>query len=133
MSPDREPPGALDRRRRAAALFEAGATQAEVARSLEVSRQTVSRWYAIWRNQGADAFGAGGRRGPRSRLTENDVRLIDAALRRGPQAHGFHDVRWTCRQVAWLIAQLTGISYHPAHVSRLIRRHGWDVDPLSPK
>jgi Homeodomain-like domain len=38
--------GMEKRRRRAARLFDKGATQAEVARQLGVSRQSVSRWYA---------------------------------------------------------------------------------------
>ena len=123
------PPAAVLRRRRAAELFEAGAPQADVARALGVSRQTVSRWHAIWSDQGEAGLTTVIRRGPRSRLTDADVRRIDAALRQGPPAYGFPDERWSCRQVAWVISQLTGVSYHPAHVCRLIHRHGWSLTP----
>ena len=120
---------AASRRRNAVELFEAGVAQADVARQLGVSRQTAHRWHVIWRDSGADALRASGRRGPRARLTDADVLAVGAALRRGPQAHGFADERWTCRQVGWIVETLTGVSYHPSHVSRLIRRYGWPVDP----
>ena len=40
----------LERRRRAARLFAAGKrSQAEIARELDISRQSVSRWFEAWR------------------------------------------------------------------------------------
>jgi transposase len=36
------------RRERAAELFAGGRSQAEVARELDVSRQSASRWHAGW-------------------------------------------------------------------------------------
>jgi transposase len=117
-----------DERPRAAAMFEAGVTQADIARAFGVTRQTVSRWHAAWRQAGAAGL-APSRRGPRSRLTDTDLERVGAALARGPHAYGFPDRRWSCRQVTWLIAQLTGVSYHPAHVCRLIHRHGWSIEP----
>ena len=117
------------RRRRAAELFDAGMAQAEVARRLSVSRQTAHRWHVVWIQGGAEALRAPGRAGARTRLTEADVSAVAAALARGPQAHGFPDERWTCRQVGWVIEQLTDVSYHPSLVSRLIRRNRWVVDP----
>lgn len=96
---------------------------------LGVSRQTASRWQARWRDAGAEGLKAVSRAGPRSRLTDEDAQRIGRALGQGPQAYGFSDEHWTCQQVTWLIARLTGVSFHPAHVCRLIRRHGWSVHP----
>lgn len=110
-------------------MFEAGVTQAETARELGVSRQTVSRWHAKWRREGAQALAGQGQRGPRGRLSEADIALVGSALRQGPVTYGFADKRWSCRQVGWLINKLVGVSYHPSHVCRLIRRHGWSVNP----
>ena len=127
------PDVAETRRRRAAELFEAGVAQAEVARRLGVSRQTAHRWHVTWRDGGADALRRSSRRGPHAGLTEADIGNIGAGLREGPQAHGFPDERWTCRQVGWVIEQIAGVGYHPSHVSRLIRRHGWSVGgPFAP-
>ena len=123
------PAEAAARRRRAAELFAAGVSPAEVARQLGVSRQTAHRWHVTWRDGGAGALEPSGTRGPQARLTDTDLRTVAAVLLRGSAASGFSDAHWTCRQVGWVIEQTTGVSYHPAHVSRLIRRHGWSVNP----
>ena len=51
------------RRKRAAQLFRQGKTQADVARELEVSRQSVSRWHAEWKTGGTAALRGAGRAG----------------------------------------------------------------------
>src|SRR5215217_6855765 len=45
-------------------------------------------------------------------------------LSRGAPAHGFRGDVWTCERVAKVIHKEFGISYHPAHVSRLVRALG---------
>ena len=42
-------------------------------------------------------------------------------LERGAQAHGFRGEVWTCERVARMIRKEFGVSYHPAHVSRLLK------------
>src|SRR5215217_572847 len=39
----------------------------------------------------------------------------------GAQAHGFRGEVWTCERVAEVIRREFGVSYHPAHVSRLLK------------
>ena len=52
------------RRQRAARLFASGKVSlAEIARELQVSRQSVSRWYAEWKKGGSHALRAAGRAG----------------------------------------------------------------------
>ena len=114
------------RRTRAAAMFERGATQADVARELEVSRQSVSRWYADWRAGGPSALKAAGRAGRMPRLTERQLGEVDRALRRGPRAHGFATDLWTLDRVVAVIEATTGVRYHPGHVWKLLRdKLGW--------
>jgi transposase len=117
--------GMEKRRRRAARLFERGATQADVARELEVSRQSVSRWYLDWRAGGTKALKAAGRAGRLPRLSEAQLAQVDRALRRGPRAHGFPTDVWTLARVATVIESETGVTYHPGHVWKLLRRLGW--------
>ena len=45
-------------------------------------------------------------------------------LARGAPAHGFRGEVWTCERVARLILREFGVSYHPAHVSRIVRALG---------
>ena len=47
-------------RMQAGALFAAGHTQAEVARTLGVARQNVSRWHALWQGGGLQALASRG-------------------------------------------------------------------------
>jgi transposase len=118
--------GMEKRRRRAARMFERGVSQAEVARELEVSRQSVSRWYADWRAGGTKALKAAGRAGRMPRLTVTQLRQVDRALRRGPRAHGFATDLWTLDRVAQVIEAETGVRYHPGHVWKLLRdKLGW--------
>jgi hypothetical protein len=57
----RSPKAARQRRLQAARLFEQGLSQAEVARRLQVSRQTASRWHARWRTGGRAGLAGPGR------------------------------------------------------------------------
>lgn len=52
----------------------AGAIMAEVARSLRVSRQSVSRWYHDWRRGGRAALRVAGRAG---RKTTHSARALE--------------------------------------------------------
>ena len=47
-------------RMQAGALFAANHAQAEVARTLGVARQNVSRWHVQWRSGGPDALRSAG-------------------------------------------------------------------------
>jgi transposase len=118
--------GMEKRRRRAARMFVRGVSQADVARELEVSRQSVSRWYADWRGGGTKALKAAGRAGRMPRLSETQLRQVDQALRKGPRAHGFPTDLWTLDRVAQVIETETGVRYHPGHVWKLLRdKLGW--------
>ena len=118
--------GMEKRRWRAARMFARGATQADVARELEVSRRSVRRWSADWRAGGSKALKAAGRAGRMPRLTGTQLRQVDRALRKGPRAHGFATDLWTLDRVAQVIETETGVHYHPGHVWKLLRdRLGW--------
>lgn len=46
---------------------------------------------------------------------------VPELLQRGAEAHGFRGEVWTCARVAEVIRREFGVSYHPAHVSRLLK------------
>jgi transposase len=118
--------GMEKRRKQAARMFARGVTQADVARQLAVSRQSVSRWYADWVAGGAKALKAAGRAGRMPRLTQAQLAQIDRALRKGPLAHGFGTDLWTLERVAEVIEAETGVRYHAGHVWKLLRdKLGW--------
>lgn len=117
--------GMEQRRKRAARLFARGVPQAEVARQLEVSRQSVSRWHADWSAAGVKGLKAAGRAGRLPRLSEAQLAQVERALREGPRAHGFPSDVWTLARVATVIEAETGVAYHLGHVWKLLRRLGW--------
>ena len=117
-----------NRRRHAARMFSSGTKQAEVARTLGVSRQSVSRWYKDWQKAGTNGLKAAGRAGRKPKIGAGDLKRIDIALRQGARANGFSTDLWTLRRVAKVIEAITGAHYHQGHVWRILRDSmGWSL------
>ena len=113
------------RRMRAAELFAKGVSQADIARELSVSHQTVSDWHEKWRAGGKQALKAAGRAGRPPKVTEAQLAKVERALERGPKANGFSTDLWTLARVAEVIEVTTGVRYHLGHVWRVLRQMGW--------
>jgi transposase len=120
-----------DRRLCAAELFAAGVRQAEVARQLDVTRQSVHRWYARWREGGVQALCSRGPTGYPSRLSDTDVERLTQLLLQGAVAHGFTGELWTVARITQLIVREFGVVYHPSHVWWLLR-HRLGFSPQRP-
>jgi transposase len=58
-------------------------------------------------------------------LSAAQLAQIPALLAQGAAAFGWRGNYWTTRRVAKLIGDQLGVSYHPTHVSRLLRHMGW--------
>ena len=123
--PRRDRTALESRRRRAAALFRGGLSQADVARALEVSRQSVSRWYEQWRQGGEPALKQAPRAGRPALLSGAQLRAVEKALLKGAVAFGYPNELWTLRRVAEVIEIKTGVRYHEGHVWRVLRGLGW--------
>jgi transposase len=114
-----------DRRLRASAYFSGGQmTQAAISRELQVSRQSVGRWYRQWQQGGARVLRGAGRAGRKPKLTRQQQSRLLVALERGARTHGFDSDRWTLDRVTTIITKLTGVSYHRGHVWRIVRGLG---------
>jgi transposase len=78
------------RRLQAAELFAQGRSQAEVARTLGVSRQSAHLWHARFAQGGVDALGSRGPTGPDPRLSAAQLAKVEEeALLAGAMANGF--------------------------------------------
>jgi transposase len=116
------------RRLAAAELFATGVRQAEVARRLGVSRQSVHLWYQRWQAAGPDALRSQGPTGPAPRLSDSQLHQIEQALLQGAGASGFAGELWTLDRITIVIERLTGVRHHPAWVWALLHyRLGWSV------
>src|SRR6202171_3396847 len=117
---------ALERRRmRAAKLLAQGLSQSEVARRVGAHRQSVSKWAAELQAKGRAGLKKAGRAGRKPRLSAEQINQIERGLKRGPQALGYETSLWTANRVVHLIEQECGVSFHPGHVWKILRRLGW--------
>lgn len=127
-APRRDFAALRQRRRRAARWFAAGKrTQAEIARELRVSRQSVRRWYEAWQSDEPGWISGAGRAGRQPKLDDKQLALVDEALRQGARAHGFGTELWTLPRVATLIEGVTGVRYHPGHVWKILGAMKWSL------
>jgi transposase len=65
------------RRQRAAELFAQGRSQAEVARELDVSRQSASHWHAGWQAAGPTGLQSRGPTGRRPKIPDSALEEIE--------------------------------------------------------
>jgi transposase len=127
VRPRRDREAMEERRKRAASLFRQGLSQAEVARALEVTRQSVSRWHRAWREGGVAALKKAERAGRPPLLNAAELKRVERRLLKGAEANGFPTELWTLERVTVVIATETGVEYHPGHVWRLLRQMGWSL------
>jgi transposase len=111
------------RRRKAARLLARGVKQADVARQLNVSRQSISTWAKsleadpqAWRSKPT---------GYPAALDQAQRKWLCALMRRGAQAYGFTNDVWTLSRVAKVIRQEFGIAYGRTNVWLLLKALGF--------
>ena len=109
------------RRLRAFELKKRGWKQAQIADALGVSEGAVSQWMKRAREEGVEGLRHKPPPGATPRLSEQERAKLPELLERGAEAQGFRGEVWTCERVAIVIRREFGVSYHPAHVSRLLK------------
>lgn len=111
----------------AIALNMEGKAAPEIADILKVHRTKVSMWLWNWQEYGMDGILEGHRSGrPPAMAADERQRLADI-LDSGPIAYGFSSGVWTSPMVARVIEEEFSITYHPAHVSRILHDIGFSV------
>lgn len=118
----------LERRRlRGARLLASGESQAEVARRVGVSRQTVMRWDRVREQGGVEALRRPKQFGRPERLSVEQRAELVQILKAGALAAGFGTELWTVPRIGQLINQRFGVSMVSTSVWRLLGRLGWSV------
>jgi transposase len=116
---------ALEQRRlKAAKLLDNGLSQAEVARRVGASRQSVSQWATALGEKGKDGLKRR-RLGRPSQLSDAQCAELGNMLVEGALAQGFATELWTLPRIGKLIKQRFGIVYSNGHVWHLLRRLGF--------
>src|SRR5262245_54932133 len=109
----------LERRRfRAIALLDEGVPRKLLAKILGVSPCSLSRWRRL-----ADlgVLKATPHLGPARKLSDDDFHKLEGLLLEGATSHGWHNNLWTTGRICRLIFDYFGVTYHPDHVSRMLR------------
>ena len=112
------------RRLHAWTLHRQGWSQTRIARELGVTQGAVSQWIKRAQAEGGEAaLYHRPTSGRRATLGEEQLTQLPDLLAQGARVFGFENNRWTTARVAALLKQRYGVSYHPAHVSRLLRKY----------
>src|ERR1700694_3034947 len=115
----------LERRRMAAAqLLKQGVSQSEVARRLGVHRQLQIRWARQLAQSGRAGWKQAGRAGRKPKLSASQLRKIEQALKRGPEALGYASGLWTTSRGRELIEDQCGVRDPEAQFGRILRQSG---------
>jgi transposase len=96
------------------------------------------RWLGGWEYTGSRSAGGlgslaspgcglrkAGRTGRPPKLSPAQLRDLERALKRGPEACRFASRLWTASRVRDLIEYRTGVRYHEDHVWRILRKLNW--------
>jgi transposase len=113
------------RRKRALELKPRGWKQRKIAAALGVSAAAVSQWVAETRVRGREAWRAKPRPTGPMKLTPDQLHRVPELLSHGAEAYGCRGACWTCARVATVMWEAFGVSYHKAHVSRLLKALQW--------
>lgn len=113
------------RRLRALELHEQGRRGKEIAEILGVSGAAVSRWLITAREHGKEALRSRKAPGAKPKLTDEQFEELPELLKRSPERYGFKGEVWTCPRVVTLVRERFGVTYHPAHMSRILKRLGF--------
>ena len=98
-----------------------GWKQQDIATALGVTKGAVSQWMRRAREGGVEALRRHPATGPTTKLTREHLEHLPSLLAPGAEASGYRGDVWTTKRVAEVIWRTFGVSYHPAHVSRLLR------------
>jgi transposase len=115
------------RRLRAWDLWQQGWKQKDIAAALGVSKGAVSQWLKRAKVEGREGLRRHLAPGPQPQLTAEQLGQLPQLLNQGAEAFGFRGEVWTTARVAAVIKRTFGVSYHPAHCSRLLQAINYSV------
>ena len=113
------------RRKQALQLKEQGYSDQEMSQSLGVTKGAISHWMKRVAQLGEEGVVARPHTGSPTKLSKEQQRLLPKYLSYSAEAYGFRGEIWTSRRVAEVIEVEFGVKYHPATVTRLLKKLKW--------
>ncbi|MDE1892658.1 MAG: winged helix-turn-helix domain-containing protein, partial [Betaproteobacteria bacterium] len=111
-------------RRQGMSMLKRGLKQADVARKLEVSRQTVSVWNKVIKSNPIQPW-RGNKLGRPRRMDNMDKISLSSMVRRGAERFGYKDKKWTLERIAKVYGNNDGKPYSKTYLSRILREMGF--------
>lgn len=125
MRPHGSPQALENRRYKAVAMLNTGMTLDEVAKRLNTTVTSVYRWKHALQRGGRRALVSKPVPGRPRKLNEKECTHLLTILLKGAVAYGFPNEFWTLKRIAYVIRKEFGVSYHPNHIWRILRRFRW--------
>jgi len=113
------------RRRQALELLGKGLNPPEIAERLDCSLSSVYYWNDLRKKKGDEALKAKPVPGRPEKLNMRQRHSLTRTLVKGAMKNGYSTDLWTLRRISGVIDKQFGVSYHPAHVWKLLKELGW--------
>ena len=109
-------------------LHELGKGQKEIAQIVDCDQFWVSKVLKRYKSYGLESFLTKGKaRGVPTKLNDQALERLSSMLIKGSLFYGFETDNWTRARIATLIQDKFSVSYHPAHITRLMRKMGFSL------
>jgi transposase len=122
-----------DHRLHGVLLVAQGMTCPEVGRLLGDAPRTVEYWVKRFEKDGLGGLSEGERSGRPSRLSNQQLRRIDAALRRSPAEFGLSTHIWDGKTLSAFVDGSMGVALGARQCQRLFRRLGYRLRKPRPQ
>lgn len=107
-------------------LKEQGKSQIEIAHLVNCSQCWVSKILKRHATEGEKGLKVKGKApGKKPGLTKANLEQLKSYLQQGALHYGFPTDNWTRERIAQLIKRQFGVSHHPAHISRIMKKIGF--------
>ena len=117
----------LSLRIQALLLVNRGIREREVAQLIGVGRRTLQEWIHRYRSGGVSRLKKGPFKGGHPKLSEEQKAELARIIQAGPKKAGLDTKVWSASIVTKLVKDRFGVSYHPAHMSRILHSLGCSV------
>jgi transposase len=104
-----------------------GMAEREAARIVGVGRRTLQEWIFKYRHGGVTALYRRPRPGRSPKLTAPQFEELAQIIGQGPESVGLDTGVWTAPLIAVIVKKRFGVTYHPDHIRRILKRLGFSV------
>lgn len=121
----------LYRRTTAIMMLSLNTTQLQIANTLGVCREVITRWGALFLAKGPDGLRPKKPRGRKSKISQEEKNLLKEQIQAGPTEHGYPGGVWTSPMLQEHIQKQFNVLYSVGYIPQLLRSMG--LSHIKPK